>query len=302
MRAAPCSIRLLKWPDSMQLQMWENGSLRDQLVAECFLAVPGLAGSPHIDPQPRPYSWTSPTPVPHSRLRAALAALQPLGALPAADVASWLQATSAAPSVAGGTVVGAGSVSTGAAGGSSSGGGSASSSSDGSKQRLQSVPAVYPSGRVFVRCGWVADGCAEPQIVPFASADGALSEGQARPTQLQATLLQAASSPGGGASGAAAGMDGTVHVSIAALQGGSCSAGGSPHGSPDRAACGRPKAAPPGCTMTANPLACMGPDLEVGARVMPPLPHVKAEHALHRAALGGGRVSWRNGVAACMTA
>eukprot|EP00879_Flechtneria_rotunda_P021764 GHRR01022950.1.p1 GENE.GHRR01022950.1~~GHRR01022950.1.p1 ORF type:complete len:211 (+),score=25.69 GHRR01022950.1:89-634(+) len=62
------TVRLLKWPDSMQLQLWEKGTFRDTMLAEFYLVVPGLAGTPHVDPQPKPYSWTSPHPVPHHML------------------------------------------------------------------------------------------------------------------------------------------------------------------------------------------------------------------------------------------
>lgn len=65
---APHSIQLVKWPKSMQLQLFEQGSLRDTQVAEVFLAVPGQGGGPPRDPQPRPYSWTCPVAVPQYKL------------------------------------------------------------------------------------------------------------------------------------------------------------------------------------------------------------------------------------------
>jgi hypothetical protein len=92
------SVRLLKWPESVQLQLWEWGALHDHLVAAPFLAIPGAGGSPHIDPQPQPINWTSPDPIPHHELAAAAEATGLQG------VASQQEKLSAAPVFPSGTV------------------------------------------------------------------------------------------------------------------------------------------------------------------------------------------------------
>ncbi|GBF93799.1 hypothetical protein Rsub_06131 [Raphidocelis subcapitata] len=53
------SVRLLKWPEAIQLQLWEHGSLHDTHLASVYLPVPGAGGSPHIDPRPQAVSWAS---------------------------------------------------------------------------------------------------------------------------------------------------------------------------------------------------------------------------------------------------
>jgi hypothetical protein len=54
-----CSVKLLKWPKSLQLQLYEKGALKDDFLAEVFLAVPGTASTAPIDGAAKPYSWTS---------------------------------------------------------------------------------------------------------------------------------------------------------------------------------------------------------------------------------------------------
>lgn len=71
-----CSIRLVKWPESMQLQLVEKGTLVDTQVAQMYLAVPGLAGSAPRDAQPRTYSWTSPVAVPNDKIVTAAALIE----------------------------------------------------------------------------------------------------------------------------------------------------------------------------------------------------------------------------------
>lgn len=41
------------------LQVLEKDWPRDKLIAQVYIAVPGLAGSPHMDPKPVPYQFTS---------------------------------------------------------------------------------------------------------------------------------------------------------------------------------------------------------------------------------------------------
>eukprot|EP00879_Flechtneria_rotunda_P017698 GHRR01018550.1.p1 GENE.GHRR01018550.1~~GHRR01018550.1.p1 ORF type:complete len:809 (+),score=288.09 GHRR01018550.1:245-2428(+) len=153
------------------------------MLAEFYLVVPGLAGTPHVDPQPKPYSWTSPHPVPHQKLQRALAALEPLGVLPAAagaggsgllvgqkrgaaevvaGTASPHQRSRAAPAASHSA-----DASTGfdATTGIRSGHGGEEAAELGAHSTVGSPrrhTAVYPSGRLFVRCGWVADTGLQP--------------------------------------------------------------------------------------------------------------------------------------------
>lgn len=291
----------------MQLQIWEKGTFRDTLVAEVYLVVPGLAGTPHVDPQAKPYCWTSPNPVPHQKLLQAAAALQPLGVLPAADVANlqtFTRSSTAAVSRHHATTAaqdGAGMEqpepqSSDPAG---SAAGDASSTLKVKNLSSRSVAAVYPSGRLFVRSGWVSDTGVEAHVTPFEHC----SAGSVNPL-LQTLTLLPPSSPAFGA-----GEDGLVQVS---LQGGSQQQGtsnayrsptakghnqltssslatpaSSPNASPSKA---RGRGLGPH-EMIGNPLAHIGADVEVGPRLAPPVPHVKADRALHRAAVGGNKVS-----------
>eukprot|EP00775_Hariotina_reticulata_P004277 gene4277-4531_t len=297
------SIRMLKWPDSMQLELWEQHTFRDCLVAQMYLAIPGLSGTPHVDPQAKPYSWTSPDPVPHQKLLQAMAVMQPLGVLPAVNVNVGTQplkhvgTSASADKVDSGKSIGSGDSSSVAAKGS------------------HSVSAVYPSGRLFVRCGWIPESDDRQHLVPFDAVDGAFAEGQARPTMLHQTLLSMGR-PHDAAAGGGTGEDGLVQVSVGCRsmqqhgleQTGAPSqqypaslftvkaAGGSlpssRNSSPDKA---RGKLSHVGSSSSiagsmpdvvfGNPLA----DVEAGPAVAPPLPHVKADRALQRAAAGSNR-------------
>jgi hypothetical protein len=53
------SVQLLRWPDAIALQLCEKGAVRDVALASLHIGVPGLAGSPHVDPRPQPYQFTS---------------------------------------------------------------------------------------------------------------------------------------------------------------------------------------------------------------------------------------------------
>ena len=296
------SIRMLKWPDSMQLELWEKHTFRDSLVAQMYLAIPGLSGTPHVDPQAKPYSWTSPEPVPHQKLLQAMAVMQPLGLLPAVNISSQSMKR-AAPA--------------GADGIDCANDKNKSDSSIVTAQAGHSMPAVYPSGRLFVRCGWVPERNDGQHLGPFDAVDGALADGQARPTALHQTLLSLGRSNDAAARGET-GDDGLVTVSVGCRstqlhgleQGGPCSqqypvslltvkaaSGSMPssrNSSPEKA---RAKLSHAGSSSSiagsmpdvvfGNPLA----DVESGPAVAPPLPHVKADRALHRAAAGGNRVS-----------
>lgn len=91
----------------------------------------------------------------------------------------------------------------------SSNSGSSGGSNELSKQ--QAFLAMYPSGRLFVRCGWVADDGTEDQYTPFATTDGPFTAGQAKITALQHTLRM----PNSAFAGAGPG-DAMVHVSLGA--------------------------------------------------------------------------------------
>lgn len=351
--ARQCSIRLLKWPDSMQIELWEKGTFRDSLVAEFYVAVPGLGGSPHVDPQPKPYSWTSAKPVPHNRLLQAVASMEPLGVLPAAQMVmqsgqqQQLQlhpdpdpARSAGdPSDAAPSTRAAAALDTGDSGETSNSlaAGSASSQSrqHGNNRNVHSeetrptsansLSAMYPSGVLFVRCGWVADSGIEPQFTPFQHTDGAFGVGQAKDTALQHSLRVPHTS--------SFGEDGTVQISVAgrgtaalpagrqpasphgspskqqvstgfmsttasytnplAFAGPASAAGGSrssPRGSPSKAGRAGSTAADADVLFSSNPLAYLqlGEDVEVGQMLTPPMLSTKADRALQRVAHGVG--------------
>lgn len=298
----------------MQLQLWEKGTFRDLQVAEFFLVVPGLAGAPHVDPSAKPYSWTSPNPVPHQKLLQAIAVLQPLGVLPAADIANWqaLNQTAAANRQQASL---AGQGDTGVeqqdqlpcpdtAGNNGSTAGNAAGAVKVKNLKSRSVAAVYPSGRLFVRCGWVSDTGVEAHVTPFESCSGAATAAAAGTlnSMLQTLALQPPHGPA-----LSVGEDGMVQVS---LQGGNQQQQfqgiSGAHGSPTAkghntlgASTSSPNASPSKARgkglgpheMIGNPLAHIGDDVEVGPRLAPPVPHVKADRALHRAAVGGSKVS-----------
>jgi hypothetical protein len=220
----------------MQLELWEKGTFKDSLVAELYLAVPGLGGTPHVDPQAKPYSWTCPKPVPHSRLLQAVASLQPLGVLPAAQIAGpagqqqqllqrHMHGTSttgsgssvvgsrgtarAAAALEGGESAAQTDADTAAAEPSSSGGQGPAASGTGSSSSSGAVGyvAMYPSGRLFVRCGWVSDVGITPHFTPFQHTDRPFALGQAKETALLHSLRLPNSS--------SFGDDGTVQIQLA---------------------------------------------------------------------------------------
>ena len=55
----PCSMAVVRWPQSLQLKLYERTALRDTLVAQLQLPVPGHAGRPPADAAPVAYEWTS---------------------------------------------------------------------------------------------------------------------------------------------------------------------------------------------------------------------------------------------------
>jgi hypothetical protein len=284
---------MLRWPQSMQLQLLEKGRIRDIQLAEVYLMIPGLAGTPHIDPQAKPYSWTCPVAVSQHKLVQA-----------AAMVAAGIQP---------GTTFMRGSDGRGspeAAAAAAIGGGDAGVQlgTSGQRSTAQGLTVVYPAGVVFVRCGWVADTGVEAigdTVRPFQTAGG-----------VSATVSAAAVIAGleGGGDG------GEVSVQLriqpraaeeaAGIQqqrkqkdqrsSGPGSAGGSPSKQQHAAAgaIGREVYAASGrqgpardeaMSVYGNPLAAGDrglEDIEVGLRVMPPLPHLPSDRALHRAAMG----------------
>lgn len=228
------SVRLLKWPDSIYLQIWEQNGLRDSCIAQLPLPVPGLGGTPHIDPRPAAYCWSSPTPVPHQRLLQAATALAPLGALPLDTAQSAFNAA----------------------------GGAAASSSC-------SITAVYPSGRIFVRSGWVSDRGEEPVATPFAHIGAA------------ALMLHVPQVLGGGCSALGhvteAAGDASVRVQL------------QPHRSGAESKAHRSGELSNGigdAKVYTNPLATLGCDVEVGAALAPPQPAVRPDQLLARVAAG----------------
>jgi hypothetical protein len=285
----------------MQLQIWEQATFRDTLLCQFYLLVPGLAGTPHVDPQAKPYSWTSTEPVPHQKLLQAAAALQPLGVVPAVNVANPNQQQQLAVSTASRSASQAGAVAaTSARGGADDDAADApGSSSAGPNPRGKSIAAVYPSGRLFVRSGWVADHGVESHVTPFEGSSTAFAARLARQALHGAPGL--AENDGlvqvsvGGAIDAAAAAAGSVPGSPVKGRSNALTAtalAGSPHASPERA---RGKSAAGGAAdgpdkVFGNPLAHIGKDVEVGQRLAPPLPHMKADKALQRAAIGGSKV------------
>jgi hypothetical protein len=284
----------------MQLQIWEQGTFKDTLLCQFYLVVPGLAGTPHVDPQAKPYSWTSTEPVPHQKLLQAAAALQPLGVVPAVNVASLQQQQQPGVATAWRNSSQAGAAAALPAGHSSSGDEATAdapgSSSAGAKPRGKSIAAVYPSGRLFVRCGWVADHGVDSHITPFEGSSTAFAARLARqalhgaPGTENDGLVQV--SIDGALDTAAAAASGAGPASAVKGRGNALSAAGmtaSPHASPERPR-GKPAAEGPDKVFD-NPLAHIGEDVEVGQRLAPPLPHLKADKALQRAAIGDNKVN-----------
>ena len=57
--SSPCSMAVVRWPQSLQLKLYERRALRDTLLAQLQLLVPGHAGRPPADAAPVAYEWTS---------------------------------------------------------------------------------------------------------------------------------------------------------------------------------------------------------------------------------------------------
>ncbi|KAF5837475.1 hypothetical protein DUNSADRAFT_4277 [Dunaliella salina] len=58
------SVQLTRWPNSISVHLCEQGTIisRDTLISVIHVAVPGLMGTPHIDPSPKHYQFTSQVP------------------------------------------------------------------------------------------------------------------------------------------------------------------------------------------------------------------------------------------------
>ena len=52
-------MAVVRWPQSLQLKLYERGALRDTLVAQLQLLVPGHAGRLPADAAPVACEWTS---------------------------------------------------------------------------------------------------------------------------------------------------------------------------------------------------------------------------------------------------
>lgn len=99
------SVDVVHWPESLELQLFEKGKLRDLFLAQVYLGVPGGGGTPHVDPQAKMYQWTSQIPLhQHTEGDAQLQVNQP------------------------------------------------------------DRPVLYPSGQLFVRCGWVTHAQLDPSL------------------------------------------------------------------------------------------------------------------------------------------
>ena len=272
---------MLRWPQSMQLQLLEKGRFKDIHLADLYLMIPGLASTPHIDPQSRPYSWTCPVAVPQHKLVQA-AAMVAAGIQPGTTL---LQGTNGrgSPEAAVATAEGQG------------------------LGQSQPLTVVYPAGVVFVRCGWVADTGVDATgetARPFQTAGGVSAA-------LPAAAVVAVPGDGGGdgevavqlriqprVAGGAGEVSGTMQKQQKQKEQRS-SGPSSPGRSPSKQ---QGSAVGPmgkevyagfvrqgeGMSVYGNPLAAENrlEDIEVGLRVMPPLPHLPSDRALHRAAMG----------------
>lgn len=52
-------IKIARWPQQASLRVIEKGKVRDTVLSEVFLTIPGYAGTPSYDDRPVPYQWTS---------------------------------------------------------------------------------------------------------------------------------------------------------------------------------------------------------------------------------------------------
>jgi hypothetical protein len=282
-------VRLLKWPDSVQLQLWEWGPLHDRFVAAPFLAVPGIGGSPHIDPQPKPVSWTCPDPLPQQALAEAAAA---------AEVQGLVSLTAPRGGRRGG----------------GSGDGVASPAAlapeAGAGQGV-ALATIFPAGAVFVRSGWVSEGglasvlpgvfgaATAKRLAEDAAAGDAACLDQYDGADGAATLalvqpFDTASAParGFGASGAASGGAWVTYNNPLSADGGGGGRGGALRDTGGTFASWGAKAS----MLRLNPLADQAGgawDIEVAPALAPPQPPLNAEAALRRAIVGGCTVRGR---------
>ncbi|KAJ9514810.1 hypothetical protein QJQ45_028482, partial [Haematococcus lacustris] len=60
--ASKSSVQVVRWPESIMVQLFERGAVRDTALASVYVGVPGLMGSPHVDPRPMAYQFTSQAP------------------------------------------------------------------------------------------------------------------------------------------------------------------------------------------------------------------------------------------------
>eukprot|EP00798_Chlamydomonas_sp_ICE-L_P015519 gene15520-21608_t len=56
------SIQVVRWPESIIMQIYEKHLVRDVLVAQVYVAIPGVGGGPHVDSLARPYQFISQQP------------------------------------------------------------------------------------------------------------------------------------------------------------------------------------------------------------------------------------------------
>ncbi|GIL90780.1 hypothetical protein Vretifemale_18510, partial [Volvox reticuliferus] len=56
------TIQVSRFPESISVMLFERHTLRDSYIGQVYIAIPGLAGSPHVDVQARPYQFTALTP------------------------------------------------------------------------------------------------------------------------------------------------------------------------------------------------------------------------------------------------
>ncbi|GLI71606.1 hypothetical protein VaNZ11_016870 [Volvox africanus] len=56
------TIQVSRFPESISVMLFERHALRDSYIGQVYIAIPGLAGSPHVDAQARPYQFTALTP------------------------------------------------------------------------------------------------------------------------------------------------------------------------------------------------------------------------------------------------
>ncbi|GLC45458.1 hypothetical protein PLESTM_001738000 [Pleodorina starrii] len=53
------TIQVSRFPESISAMLFERHTLRDSYIGQVYIAIPGLAGSPHVDAQARPYQFTA---------------------------------------------------------------------------------------------------------------------------------------------------------------------------------------------------------------------------------------------------